>query len=225
MIKDGGFARWSHGTDQGPLKWTSPKSGGTLTQWDTFYQVVLDFWATSGHSNNLPPIICVTFILLVGHWQPLNISVWRHFAILRPHRFSWTPLLSEANTLLVDDDQGFKEVVLDVLGSGCTQHSPVLWDSLLEEFGCSLVGRFNSGTDLVPIKGIIVLDLIQYLEPLKLIKWINSTLYCPKNLAEDTVKHFWAIFNLHICKKATKKVFQITAITLNCWYSLNNVYL
>lgn len=71
-------------------------------------------------------------------------------------------------------------MVLDVdLGSGCTQYSPVLvadkldlslqlinWDSLLEKFrkyGYSLAGQFKSGTDLVPIKGIIGLDLIRHL--------------------------------------------------------------
>lgn len=61
MIKGGGFARWSWGTDWGSLKGTSPKSGGTETQWGTSFQLVLDFWATWRHYNNLPPIIFVTF--------------------------------------------------------------------------------------------------------------------------------------------------------------------
>lgn len=56
MIKGGGFARRSRGTHRGPLK-----SGSTSTQRDTSFQVVSDFRAASGHFNNLPPFICVTF--------------------------------------------------------------------------------------------------------------------------------------------------------------------
>lgn len=129
MIKGGGFARQLHKTDWGPLKETSPKSGGTSTQQNTCFQVVLDFQDT--------PTICVTFgwegrtvsvncLLDTGSgWIYLSEDVLQSLGPIDSVRLNCYLRLT---TLVGECDQRFKEVVLDVdLRSGSTQHS--LWSA------------------------------------------------------------------------------------------------
>lgn len=50
-------------------------------------------------------------------------------------------------------------------------------DSILDEFKhikCSIAGRFDRGTNFIPVNGIIGLDLIQHLGPLQLVPCLQG---------------------------------------------------
>ena len=158
-----------------------------------------------GYSRSLPPILFVTFIkgkksvavnclLDTGSGRSyLSAEVLRGLGSIETIGMNCQIRLS---TLLGECDLTFKEVALEIdLGCGNPVTSHVLaaesidlsvrltnLEPLLNAFQdakCSLAGKFETGSDFIPIKVIIGLDLLHQLGPCQLVPclkgWAFST--------------------------------------------------
>ena len=173
---------------------TSKKSVRSTAVTSSFH-VVANNSTSTGYSRTWPPILSVTFscrektvsvncLLDTGSGRSyLSADVLWGLCSIETIGVNFQ---LKQSTFLGECHRGFTEVVLGIdLGLGKTVTSPVLvadvmdlsvrlpnLESLLRGFrgaNCSLAGRFKTGSDLIPIKGIIGLNLIQHLNSLKLI--------------------------------------------------------
>ena len=153
-----------------------------------------------GYSRSLPPILFVTFfrgkksvavncLLDTGSGRSyLSAEVLRVWGSIETIGMNCQIRLS---TLLGECDQTFKEMALGIdLGCGNPVTSHVLvaesidlsvrltnLEPLLNAFldaKCSLAGKFETGSDFIPIKGIIGLDLLHQLGPCQLVPCLKG---------------------------------------------------
>lgn len=155
---------------------------------------------SAGYSRSLPPILSVTFsygasevsvncLLDTGSGRTYLSS--RILGYLCPEEPVGAQCQLKLSTFLGECLQQFTEIVLETdLGAGDTVRCPVLvsgtldlsirlrnLSSMLRTFrnmGCSLAGQFEEGTDLITIEGVIGLDLIQNLDPFKLVPCLGG---------------------------------------------------